>query len=291
MYCSTCGAQVANGRTSCQVCGAAVARVPQPVYGAQPSPYGVMAPAASMPVGEPMAVCPRCGYRGQSVSYFSRGGHTILLVVLSALTWLAAGLVYYLLRHDHRVCPRCGEDWGKHGQRALVVAGPGGAAIPMHDDMPALPGGGSGKSVGATLLFVFAAFMLFGGLVSLEFAPILMGLMAGGGGYLLQTKARADRERRREALIQSLQMPVLKLAASKGGRLTVTQVATEMGWPIPRAEKVLNSLEDGFRVMSDITPEGVIVYDFLELRGQAEARGELPRPPSPALPPDNQLRA
>jgi hypothetical protein len=32
-----------------------------------------------------------------------------------------------------------------------------------------------------------------------------------------------------------------------------------------RAEKVLQSLDDGMRVNSEVTDEGVIVYDFLEL--------------------------
>ena len=33
-----------------------------------------------------------------------------------------------------------------------------------------------------------------------------------------------------------------------------------------RAEKVLQSLDDGLRVNSEVTDEGVIVYDFLELK-------------------------
>jgi hypothetical protein len=56
----------------------------------------------------------------------------------------------------------------------------------------------------------------------------------------------------------------------------VTDVATEMGWPMVRAEKVLNSLDDGLRVMSDITDDGVIVYDFLEIRTSQLGRGGTP---------------
>jgi len=96
--------------------------------------------------------------------------------------------------------------------------------------------------------------------------PVLFGALFGGGAGMMLKGVKSDREKRRDAIIQSLQLPVLQLAARKAGRLTVTEVATEMGWPMARAEKVLNSLDDGMRVMSDITDEGVIVYDFLEIR-------------------------
>jgi hypothetical protein len=94
---------------------------------------------------------------------------------------------------------------------------------------------------------------------------VLFGAAAGGGGAALVRKVGQAREERRQALLTALQQPVLRLAGERGGRLTVTQVATAFSWPIPRAEKVLNSLEDGLRVASDVTDEGVIVYEFREL--------------------------
>jgi hypothetical protein len=88
---------------------------------------------------------------------------------------------------------------------------------------------------------------------------------AGAGGVLLRRSADQDRERRRAALLRSLQAPVLKLAAQRGGQLTVSQVAAELGWTLQRSEKVLRSMDDGLRVDSQVTDEGVIVYHFLEL--------------------------
>ena len=41
--------------------------------------------------------------------------------------------------------------------------------------------------------------------------------------------------------------------------------ATRLGWTLPRAEKVLDSLEDGYRVCSEVTDDGLIVYEFREL--------------------------
>lgn len=270
MYCSTCGSRVAEGRASCQSCGAVVARAggmaALPAYSPLPA-----APAAS-PYAEAVSVCPRCGYRGASASYFSRGAPVAWLVGLTIITAGAlgvGGVVYYLLRRNHRCCPRCGYGWGENGSRALMLSSGQGTAVQAgasggDDDGLAL--GGSGRSGLSVALFIFAAVLLVAGIADFAMPAIIMGLMAGGGGYLLQRGAKEDRERRRDAVLQSLQLPVLKLAGKKGGRLTVTDVATEMGWPMARAEKVLNSLEDGLRVMSDITDDGVIVYDFLEIR-------------------------
>ena len=83
---------------------------------------------------------------------------------------------------------------------------------------------------------------------------------------MLRDAANRERQARRAALISSLQLPVLRLAAECEGRLTVSEVATGLGWTMRRAEKVLQSLEDGLRVESEVTDEGVIVYDFRELR-------------------------
>ena len=264
MYCSTCGSRVAEGRATCQVCGAVAARAQYPSTIMQPS----FAPGAY--AAAPVQVCPRCGYRGMSAGYYSRGGHVAALVVLSVM-FLPAGLLYLALRHNHKVCPACGLGWGPHGSQALALMPRGGGAVSMPNE-PAIPvSESSGKRGLAYALLIFAGLLITIGLANFEFAPVVFGMFAATGGGLLLKRAKSDREKRRDAIIQSLQLPVIQLAARKAGRLTVTDVATEMGWPMARAEKVLNSLDDGMRVMSDITDEGVIVYDFLEIRA-----GQLP---------------
>jgi hypothetical protein len=266
MYCSTCGSRIADGRATCQVCGAAAARMPVPstsqTYGGVPA-YG----------GAPVQVCPNCGYRGMSAGYFSRGSHVAALVGLSLVTMpimAAGGIGYLMMRFNHKVCPRCGMNWGAHGLRAITLL-PGGSglpaapATPQHD--PAFPVAESTwKRWFAYAMVAFAAILMVAGIGNGELAPVLIGALFGGGAAMMLKGVKSDREKRRDAIVQSLQLPVLQLAARKAGRLTVTEVATEMGWPMARAEKVLNSLDDGMRVMSDITDEGVIVYDFLEIR-------------------------
>lgn len=216
--------------------------------------------------------CPRCGYHGEGINYFSRGSRVAALIGVTMLTMGAmgaGGLIYYLVRRDHLVCPRCGYRWGKEGERALARRG---TATEL-EQRPAAVGRGSAKRGWAVMLFIFAAVMMMAGIIGGEVGLVAGALMAAGGGAVLVQAAGRDRDRRREALISSLQLPVLKLAAQRGGQLTVTEVAAQLGWPMQRAEKILQSLDDGIRVDSDVTDEGVIVYQFRELM--------LAQPPAP----------
>ncbi|HEU0014506.1 MAG TPA: hypothetical protein VFQ45_12525 [Longimicrobium sp.] len=237
-------------------------------------------------------VCPRCGYRGPSVGYFSQGGHMAALIFLSLLTIFptfgVGGIIYYLMRHSHRVCPRCGESWGPRGVNALALP-PGEMPMapvgPVTDGLPS-GDGWSVKNVFAWMLFAVAALCIMIGFGEGAPEAVITGLGFGAAGFGVRHWAKGDREERRRALLQALQTPVLRLAAERGGRLTVTEVASSFGWPLPRAEKVLNSLEDGLRVSSDVTNEGVIVYEFRELmhrkRLTAAEMDSLLAPPPPA---------
>lgn len=271
MYCSTCGAQVPDGRSRCDTCGAAVAR---------PSGYGVpaqitinnnVAPAASV-FATPVThlTCPRCGFQGEGVSYFSQGGPIMgaLLLALLTLPFMGAGgLVYYLMRHDYRACPRCGSSWGKRSERARALSA--GLALneaaPVSAHEPEMREDARLLRWGAYLVFAFAALLMLIGVGEGEPGAFLTGALAAAGGALMWKKANSAREERRAALLTGLQQPVLRLAAQRNGVLTVTDVAAALSWPMPRAEKVLNSLEDGLRVASSVTDEGVIVYEFREL--------------------------
>jgi hypothetical protein len=266
MYCSTCGARVPDGHTRCTNCGAPVSR---------PAGFGVPA-VVQGGAGLPLAtnVCPRCGFQGPTVGYFSQGSHVVGLIFLTLLTMFpaagAGGLLYYLLRHNHRSCARCGETLGKRDELALAATQSHGApltaAAAAEADLPDDVGAWSSIwGIGSIILYLFAA--MFAMIAVGEGEPVLMmfAAFAGGGGALLTKRAHSVREDRRQALLVALQQPVLRLAGDRGGRLTVTEVASTLGWPLRRAEKVLNSLEDGLRVASDVTNEGVIVYEFREL--------------------------
>lgn len=250
MYCSTCGARVPTGRRVCDTCGTAQLPAVRPFATIPGSPLPAVASVQS---------CPRCGYEGLAVSYFSRGSRLAALVGVTMLTagvMGAGGLIYYLMRKDHLVCARCGHHWTSLGARALARV----------DEDPALAlSRGSAKKPWAVLLFVMAVLLMVPGIVEFEMIPLLFGMAAAGGGFALLRSANREREERRAALVAALQGPVLRLAAEQGGSLTVTEVAARLGWTMPRAEKVLRSLDDGLRVDSEVTDEGIIVYHFLEL--------------------------
>ncbi|MGY8779771.1 MAG: hypothetical protein ACKVIN_16825, partial [Longimicrobiales bacterium] len=63
--------------------------------------------------------CPRCSYQGEGLPYFRRAGHVGLLLGASLFTYGFGGLVYWLARRKHLVCPRCGLGWEK-ASRALA---------------------------------------------------------------------------------------------------------------------------------------------------------------------------
>jgi hypothetical protein len=63
--------------------------------------------------------CPRCSYQGEGVPYFRRGGNLGLLIGVTVFTYGLGGLVYWVARRKHLVCPRCGWGW-ENSSRALV---------------------------------------------------------------------------------------------------------------------------------------------------------------------------
>lgn len=266
MHCSTCGSRVPAGRDICDTCGSwiemnAPAELPSQAGPGGRSPFAVRA----------MGSCPRCRYTGEGVSYFSRGAHMLALIGATLFTLPmvmgAGGLVYFWARHDHRICPRCGAGWGKDGVLALdrPALEPVPSAVGRYRAVPAAMRGAGVKRPWSIMLLTLGAILLTVG--AFELAPIAaaFGVLATAGGVALHVQANTEREERRAALLAALQLPVLQLAAERGGRLTVTEVAAALSWPMRRAEKVLHSLDDGWRVESDVTDEGLIVYEFREI--------------------------
>lgn len=211
----------------------------------------------------PLRSCPRCGYHGEGLAYFERGLNLALLIVLVVMTSWAfgiAGIVYYLLRRNHESCPRCGRSWGRHGE--LAATGPRSAsrAEAREGDRPERAGGGW-----TLVLLIAAAVFLAAGLAASDPAALLFGGVAAGAAALTAHGTRRTRRRRTHALLEACQKEVLQLARDRGGLLTVSETAASLGWTIARAERVLVSIEDGFRVRSEVTEDGRIVYEFPEL--------------------------
>ena len=281
MYCTTCGAVVPQGQLRCEFCGTrvhAAAAPPMPPYGrpgAMPPMQHAPAMAGYGPLGEPLGVCPRCSFHGVGAGYFSRGENIAKLAAVTVLLGPPgplAGGAYYYFRRNHRVCPHCGLKWGLFGQYAGMLPPPAqtrGAMVPHggFSAAPVLPDEGAGRrwSYASIAFYLFAAVMMMVAIGEGEVAAAIFGMLSGGAGFGLQKRRDRRRAIRREMLQAQLEQSMLRLAQQHGGRLTVTEVASAMSWPMLRAEKVLSSLDDGFRVSSEVTDEGVIVYEFREI--------------------------
>ena len=256
MRCATCGERLGPGENRCPTCGAVVA-----------TGYTRRMDAVEMG-GTSLSRCPRCGYQGQGVSYFSRSGHVGLLIGVSVFTYGLGGLVYWLARRKHRICPSCGLAW-ERSQPALS-SGHGGTQALLDSGDVDLPSSGIKRRFFGSALVLFASFLIMIGLIEVEAAAIAIGSVIGAAGSGTFFWGWKGMQERRQALEANVQRNILRLAAHRGGSLTVTEVAAELNLSLPAAEKALIAMDDGFRVRSDITDEGVLLYEFPEVRRRPE---------------------
>jgi hypothetical protein len=108
--------------------------------------------------------------------------------------------------------------------------------------------------------------------------PIALFMGAGAalwGGLLIRGLRREAKKEQRRIEIER-QLAVLRLADSGDGSLTSTEVATRLGWPIETALATLRSLDDGVRVTSTVTDDGIILFEFLELIHDPTRRKKTP---------------
>ncbi len=219
--------------------------------------------------------CPRCGFRGDGIPYFRRPSHLALLVGVGLFTYTFGGIIYWAVKRNHLVCANCGLGW-EHALVGRQVEGTGEAVAMARMEMaapqPPLPRGGLVRrlmGVGAAALSVVLVTV---GVASLEVGALasggVIGLL-GGGLFLWGQKAL---QARRQALLTGLQQRVLLLASERGGTLTVTEVAASLSTTMQAAERVLITMDDGFRVRSEITDEGIVLYEFPELQ-RLQGRG------------------
>lgn len=252
MRCSTCGERLSPESERCPTCGTVVPR------------SAVRIDAGVVAQGGGPHRCPRCSYQGQGVPYFSRTGHVGLLVGVSLFTYGLGGLAYWLARRKHYICPNCGLGW-EHSARALPAGGSGNAVATMSESDVPLPSGGVKRRVLGSLMILFASFMIMMGIIEVEAAMIAVGSIFGAGGSGMFFWGWKALQERRQALTTGLQRKILRLATRRGGTLTVTEVAADLNLSLPAAEKVLTQMDDGFRVRSDVTRDGILLFEFPEV--------------------------
>ncbi len=223
----------------------------------------------------PVRTCPRCGYRGDGISYFRRPGHLALLIGVSLFTYGLGGLAYWLLRRNRYVCPNCGLAWESFRQAVPSGPLPGTQRGKGLDADPSLPPGGFLRRALGVFLILMGTIAIVAGITEFEPGAVIAGSFLGVGGTASFWWGLRALQERRKALMQGLQQKVLLLATARGGTLTVTEVAAELNLSLPAAEKVLVSMDDGFRVRSEISREGILYYEFPEVihRKSLEAGG------------------
>ena len=222
--------------------------------------------------------CSRCGYRGVPIPYFRKTNNLGLLVGLSILTYGIGGLIYYASRRAYRVCPGCGFGWQHSrkpddlGEWDSPTPVPGLRGTPVPPPTAPLPPSGVGRRVLGGALAVLATAMITAGLVTGDYAPVLAGSLFGMGGSGMFLWGWRALQERRQSVVRTLNGKVLKLATERNGILTVTDVAAALDLTLPAAERIMMGMDDGFRVRSDISREGVLYYEFPEVRHREKLR-------------------
>lgn len=250
MHCSNCGAAIDPKARHCSQCGAQVRLSTTP---SQMVEFG-------------LRECPRCGYRGEGTGYFSRPAHMGILIGLSAITYLVGGAIYWLAKRSQKVCPNCGMKWelarfysSDEERRPAVHGIPQGSAV-------SLPRSGIIRRVLGGAVTAIGLLAVIAGLVEGDIEPIMGGLVMGFVGSSGFWWGYAALQSRRKAIDRQMEKKILQLAHLRGGTLTVTEVAARLDLSLPAAEKLLVGMDDGLRIRSDVTSEGLIVYEFPEVR-------------------------
>ena len=214
---------------------------------------------------ESVRTCPRCRYTGEGVGYFRRPGHLALLMGVSLFTYGVGGVVYWLVRRGALVCPNCGLTWHE-AAAARVPALARRRPLPAASREEALPSAGLKRRFLGIVMILIATVAIVAGITDFEPAAIAAGSALGFGGTGMFFWGWRALQERRVAITQALERRVLQLATRRGGSLTVTETAAELGLTLQAAERILTGMDDGFRVLSEVTDEGILVFEFPEVQ-------------------------
>lgn len=133
------------------------------------------------------------------------------------------------------------------------------------------------------LLLVFAASMYLAFTQAEDWRlPFVIFLPAGVVGVAMLRGVLRERKRVAQADADAREVAVLRLAQAEGGTLTATQAATRLGCPMETALATLRAVEDGSRIISRVTKDGVLVFEFRELIHDAARRSASLAAPAPA---------
>ena len=103
--------------------------------------------------------------------------------------------------------------------------------------------------------------------------PAAAGIALIRGHYHNRRLLTADRA---ELRLQTWESELVKLAAEKGGKLTVVEAVAATGLRVPQVEEALRSLNQQGVADIDVTDSGMLVYRFPEIQLLEEKGGSKP---------------
>lgn len=271
MFCWSCGKPLTEGMARCGSCGTAIGAA---VTSARSGDIG----AGVVPQVK-VSMCPACGYLGEGMPYFRRSSHSALLVGATLLSYGIGGLVYWLVKRRSLVCPSCGLGWDRARLLDMsaflgkLQSGPSLSRDVGRTQPEALPRGGLFRRALGAVLGILALYLLALGVLGASAEALVTSVFMGIAGALSFAWGWKALQERRAGLLRSLQTRVLHVAAARGGQITATDVAADLEVTLAAAERVLFSLDDGFRVCSDVTDEGLLIFDFPEIRARGLSAG------------------
>ena len=280
MYCWSCGEEIPEeeGATPCRSCGTPSVSALYLADGPVPRPAPAEAPLdrppapPSRPPGRAHGVrmCPSCGYVGDGIPYFHRAAAAARTVGLGLVTLGFGSYLLWRLKRSSVVCPSCGTPWARaRAMRGLPVRSSGtvpALRLPLlAPTTRGLPRDGLvRRTVGIAVVLLSFGFLGIG-IIQAELRVVVFGVLTGLlGGWAFASGWQAL-QRRRVCLLGSLQVGALRVAEAREGRLTATDLASDLDLSLPAAERVLFSMEDRVRVRSEFTNEGILVFEFPEI--------------------------
>lgn len=99
----------------------------------------------------------------------------------------------------------------------------------------------------------------------------LISAASFGVGFAFHRWGKSVDDRAQQVAASGDELRVLSLASQMGGELYVTDVARSLGVSTAEAEKILSSMVDGSRVVADLSSDGLLRFEFRELRRRGPA--------------------
>jgi hypothetical protein len=178
-----------------------------------------------------------------------------------------------LERRGRTVCAACGKP------RTGTTLGPAQDVTARDRFEKAAPevGGAAGRglrtlgvlSLAAGITAAALAAVLVPGTAGIVLAALAGGVGVGLGALSIRGGARTS-EAASRARARARESAILELAEEEGGRLTASRVARALGLGVEEADEMLTRMVgDGSRVDVEVDDEGIVFYEFRELRRAA----------------------